>query len=117
MGHFMYRNRFHIHPRRAVAALSVCAMAFGASTTGSGGRGPARASAPAGPAAPAMFTQYCFPCHGSTSPQAGISIEKLATNQTSLADGFQHWTRIAGALEQHAMPPAGMPQPEEKERA
>jgi len=64
-----------------------------------------------------MFEQFCFPCHGTSSPMAGISIEKLATNQISLADGFQTWTRIAAALEGHVMPPEGMPQPDEKDRA
>jgi hypothetical protein len=64
-----------------------------------------------------MFEQYCFPCHGTSSPMAGISIEKLATGQTPLAEGFPQWTRIAAALEQHAMPPEGMPQPDEKDRA
>ncbi len=68
-------------------------------------------------APPPMFAQYCFPCHGTSSPMAGISVEKLATNQITIGDGYQHWTRIAAALENHVMPPAGMPQPEDKERA
>jgi hypothetical protein len=46
---------------------------------------------------------------------AGISIEKLAA-QKSVGDGFQQWIRIATALEQHVMPPEGLPQPEEKDR-
>lgn len=64
-----------------------------------------------------MFSQYCFPCHGASGPMAGISVEKLASGQTSIGDGFQLWTRVAAALEQHVMPPAGMPEPDEKERA
>jgi hypothetical protein len=68
-------------------------------------------------ATPPLFAQYCFPCHGTSGPMAGISIEKVATGQTSIGDGFALWVRVATALEQHAMPPEGMPQPEEKDRA
>jgi hypothetical protein len=89
----------------------------GASTSGPSPRPPASVAAPAAVAAPPLFAQYCFPCHSGNTPQAGINIEKLATNQISLGDGFQTWTRIAAALEGHVMPPQPMPQPEEKDRA
>src|SRR5580658_6918443 len=105
----MTRNRFH--NRRTAAALGVCAIALTAAGGNIHGAGPATSTAPP------IFSQYCFPCHGTSSPMAGISIEKLATQQTSLGDGFAQWTRIAAALEQHVMPPDGMPQPDDKERA
>lgn len=112
----MTRNRFHIRGnskrrRTTAAALGFCAIAL----TAAGGN--IHGASPAESAAPPTFSQYCFSCHGASSPMAGISIEKLATQQTSLGDGFAQWTRIAAALEQHVMPPEGMPQPDEKERA
>ena len=113
-------------PRRLVAAIGICALTLlaaggtihGAST----GTTAATQQHPAHPAqttpnTPPLFAQYCFPCHGDSAPMAGISVQKLATGQTSVADGFQHWTRIAAALENHVMPPAGMPQPDDKDRA
>ncbi|HVY93157.1 MAG TPA: DUF1592 domain-containing protein, partial [Bryobacteraceae bacterium] len=66
---------------------------------------------------PELFAQFCFPCHSGNTPQAGINIEKLATNQISVNEGYFTWTRIAAALEGHVMPPSVMPQPEEKDRA
>ncbi|HEU5022787.1 MAG TPA: DUF1587 domain-containing protein, partial [Bryobacteraceae bacterium] len=115
-------SRFHIHQSgRIIAALATCGIAFiavggnirGASTATSPGRHPAAAT----PATPDLFAQFCFPCHSGDAPKAGINIEKLATNQISLGEGFQTWTRIAAALEGHVMPPSIMPQPEEKDRA
>ncbi len=111
------RKRSHILRRRHAltstgVALALCAIAL---TVGSGnihGAGPTTTAS----TTPPLFSQYCFPCHGTSTPMAGISIEKLATGQTSLGDGFAHWTRIAAALEGHVMPPEGMPQPDEKER-
>ena len=85
------------------AMLAACAVALTGAGTGSA------------PTAPPLFGQYCFPCHGTTSPMAGISIEKLA-GQNSVGDGFSQWMRVAAALEQHIMPPQGMPQPDDKDR-
>ena len=89
--------------------LGVCAAALTGAGGGVHGAGPATSTAPP------MFAQYCFPCHGTSSPMAGISIEKLA-GQNSVGTGFSQWMRIATALEQHVMPPEGMPQPEDKDR-
>ena len=62
-----------------------------------------------------MLKQYCFQCHGATSPMAGISLQQLTTT-TSLADGYQQWQKVAAALEQNRMHPKGMPQPTDAER-
>ena len=97
--------------RLFAAALGVSLIAFTGAGSSVHGADPATSSS-----APPIFSQYCFPCHGTTGPMAGISIEKLATTPHSIGDGFQQWMRIATALETHIMPPEGMPQPEEKER-
>jgi hypothetical protein len=57
-----------------------------------------------------IFEQYCYVCHGLESPQAGMSLERLAT-QGVTGDNFQQWQKVATALEQKVMPPKGMPQP------
>ncbi|MBI2687958.1 MAG: DUF1592 domain-containing protein [Acidobacteria bacterium] len=61
-----------------------------------------------------VLRQYCFQCHGKTAA-AGLSLENL-TAQSSVGDGFQHWEKVAAALEQKRMPPAPMPQPTDAER-
>ncbi|HVV43548.1 MAG TPA: DUF1592 domain-containing protein [Bryobacteraceae bacterium] len=115
------RNRFHItHRGRVIAAAAACGIAFiavggnirGASTSSNPRPHPAAAAK-----TPELFAQFCFPCHSGNSPQAGVNIEKLATSQISIGEGFQTWTRIAAALEGHVMPPSIMPQPDEKDRA
>lgn len=45
----------------------------------------------------------------------GINLEKMAA-EDSIAESFQHWQKVAMALEQKAMPPAKMPQPSDAER-
>jgi hypothetical protein len=45
----------------------------------------------------------------------GLSLEKLSA-QPSMGEGFQHWEKVAAALEQRRMPPAKMPQPTDAER-
>ncbi len=62
-----------------------------------------------------IFEQYCFGCHDLESPQAGMSLERLTT-QGLTGDNFQHWQKVATALEQKLMPPKGMPQPSNEER-
>jgi hypothetical protein len=62
-----------------------------------------------------LFEQYCYVCHGLESPQAGMSLERLAT-QGVTDDNFHQWQKVATALEQKVMPPKGMPQPSDEER-
>jgi len=69
---------------------------------------------PASPAA--MFKQYCFTCHGNNLATAGISLEKL-TAAPSVAENYQAWERIIAVLGQKRMPPKGMPQPTDEQRA
>src|SRR5688572_16844202 len=61
------------------------------------------------PPAPTL-RQYCVQCHGKSNPMGGVSIEKLIA-QRSVGDSFQHWEKVAAALEQKRMPPEKMPQP------
>src|SRR6476646_11248424 len=90
--------------RKLIAALTLCAAIV--LTVGQTIRGADEAAPNPAP----MLKQYCFQCHGATSPMAGISLQQLTTT-TSLANGYQQWEKVAAALEQHRMPPTGMPQP------
>jgi mono/diheme cytochrome c family protein len=63
-----------------------------------------------------IFKQYCFQCHGLTSPKAGVSLERLSA-QGLLGENYQQWEKVAAALEQKIMPPKFMPQPSDAERA
>jgi hypothetical protein len=47
---------------------------------------------------------------------AGVSLETIAA-QPSVAQSYQTWEKVVAALEQHRMPPKGMPQPSEEQRA
>jgi len=61
-----------------------------------------------------VLRQYCFQCHGKTA-MGGISLEQLSA-QASMGESFQHWEKVATALEQKRMPPAAMPQPSDADR-
>jgi len=65
---------------------------------------------------PPMFKQYCFGCHGNNVATSGISLEKL-TAAPSVAENYQAWQRIIAALDQKRMPPKGLPQPSDEDRA
>lgn len=61
-----------------------------------------------------VLRQFCFQCHGK-SAMGGLSLEQLAA-QPSMGESFQHWEKVAAALETKRMPPAQMPQPTDAER-
>ncbi|MCU1232356.1 MAG: hypothetical protein JWP63_323, partial [Candidatus Solibacter sp.] len=64
----------------------------------------------------ATFRQYCFQCHSNAAAMGGIRLETLASHPPG-GDNFQQWQRVAAALEQSRMPPKGMPQPGDPQRA
>ena len=64
---------------------------------------------------PDTFHQYCFGCHSDATANAGVNLEHLVS-EPSVADSFKQWKRVAAALEQDAMPPAGAPAPNEQDR-
>lgn len=62
-----------------------------------------------------VLRQYCFQCHGKAA-MGGLSLEKL-TAQPSMGESFQHWEKVAAAIEGKRMPPAAMPQPTDADRS
>jgi len=71
---------------------------------------PSRTSTP-----PRTFQTYCFECHGTKKPEAGLSIEKLV-GQLSVATQWQDWEKVAEMLETGMMPPLEAEQPTDAER-
>ncbi|HBY61877.1 MAG TPA: hypothetical protein DEH78_18820, partial [Solibacterales bacterium] len=69
-------------------------------------------AAPSDPSA--TFKQYCYTCHGKAR-MGGLNLQEVATRGAVGAD-FQHWQKVAAALEAGQMPPARMPQPTAAER-
>src|SRR5687768_5104877 len=53
---------------------------------------------------PATFQKYCFECHGTRKPEAGLSIEKLVGG-FSIGAHWQQWEKVAEMLETGMMPP------------
>ena len=64
---------------------------------------------------PGTFRQYCLWCHSNAKANAGINLERLVA-EPSVMESFKQWNKVAAALEQNAMPPAGAPAPSEQER-
>ena len=64
---------------------------------------------------PETFSRYCYACHSDAIANAGINLERLLSEST-VADSFRQWRRVAAALEQHSMPPPGAPAPAGRER-
>ena len=62
-----------------------------------------------------LVAKYCVQCHAGVTPMGGVNLQQL-TSQTSVGEGFAIWGKVATVLEQHRMPPKGMPQPTDDER-
>ena len=54
--------------------------------------------------APDVFQKYCFECHGTYKPEAGLSIEGLL-RQPSVGAHSEQWEKVLDMLETQAMPP------------
>ncbi len=66
------------------------------------------------PNAAPVLQQFCFQCHGNAAMGA-LNLQKIAA-LPSMAENYQHWEKVASALEQKQMPPAKMPQPSDEQR-
>jgi hypothetical protein len=85
-------------------------------TAGLPASGPRRSSTPS-PAPLATFQKYCFDCHGTRNPEAGLSLETLVAD-LSLGGHWEEWEKVAEMLGTGMMPPLDADaQPTEAERA
>ena len=53
----------------------------------------------------ATLDQYCFRCHSSTTPRAGVNLRGL--DFANLEDNGAIWEKVLRKLRSHEMPPAG----------
>ncbi len=71
--------------------------------------------------APPAFQKYCLGCHTGSTAQAGINITQLTAKDhlstESFGQDYRQWQRIITAVETRHMPPKGMPQPDDTQRA
>src|ERR1700752_4188678 len=70
----------------------------------------ARAPRPAAPppsAAPDVFKDYCFECHGTDKPKGDLSLERLVgeASPTSVGANWQDWEKVVEVLESGRRPP------------
>src|SRR4051812_10797706 len=75
---------------------------------------PTRTAPSPEPTAP--LKQYCTGCHGRAVANGGINVEQLIAKPSVTDSNFNHWQKVAKALEQRRMPPPKMKQPEDADR-
>lgn len=63
------------------------------------------------PAVRQMVRDYCMDCHGSSEPEAGLSLD--ATVETPYTQNAETWEKVIRRLRARQMPPADMPRPKE----
>jgi hypothetical protein len=85
------------------AALLVALATMMSAQTQAPASGRPSALAPA-PSPPPTFQKYCFECHGTDKPKAGISLETL-TAQPTFSSHWENWEKVAEMLETGQMPP------------
>jgi hypothetical protein len=66
---------------------------------------------------PSIFQKYCFECHGTAKPEAGLSIKRLVS-EPSIGVQPESWEKMAEMLETGMMPPLeASDQPTDGERS
>jgi mono/diheme cytochrome c family protein len=63
-----------------------------------------------------LLAQFCGNCHGPKKPPGGVDVEKYHTVAEIRKDAAA-WRRILAQLRDRSMPPSGMPQPSDTQRA
>ena len=59
----------------------------------------------------AVLDRYCVVCHNEQARTAGLALDKMNVEQVS--EGAPVWEKVLRKLRGRAMPPAGMPRPDE----
>ena len=59
----------------------------------------------------AVLDRYCVVCHNEQALTAGLALDRLDIEQVS--EGAPQWEKVLRKLQGRAMPPAGMPRPDE----
>jgi mono/diheme cytochrome c family protein len=72
-----------------------------------------QSTAAATPPQAAVLDRYCMSCHGARLKTAGLSLESLDLH--NVARDAAVWEKVARKLRSGAMPPAGLPRPDERD--
>lgn len=62
-----------------------------------------------------VLERYCFDCHTTENPEAGIALDRYDDQAMAIKDG-KTWLRVRDAIEGHVMPPVDKSQPSLRER-
>ena len=71
---------------------------------------------PPGPAPPAsthraLLDRYCVTCHNEKLRTADLTLDTM--DVVNVSEGAEEWERVVRKLHARAMPPAGMPRPDQ----
>jgi mono/diheme cytochrome c family protein len=93
-----------------VAAIVIPVLAFWSVAASGQSAGPAPKQDPASSAS-AVFTKYCVTCHNARLKTAGLVIDPAGLSHVST--DAEVWEKVIRKLRSNAMPPAGMPRPDQ----
>src|SRR5262245_57127378 len=62
-----------------------------------------------------LLKNYCLGCHSGPKAKAGLSLDKITTDEQAAADRTT-WEKVIQVLTAREMPPAKKPQPSAAER-
>ena len=88
--------------RRLMPAVGVLCLLLPAASS---------AQVAASPASRAVLDQYCVVCHNQTTKTAELALDAL--DLAHVADNAEVWEKVVRKIRTGAMPPAGMPRPEQ----
>src|SRR5260370_9540566 len=63
----------------------------------------------------ALLKSYCYGCHRSKSPAAGLDLARFDTLDSALAQP-RPWSAVIARVKEASMPPKGMPAPSMEQR-
>src|SRR5580765_5028202 len=98
--------------RHTIAVVAACALTL-AATPHAAGRQDARAPSAAhtAPASKTLVETYCVGCHNARTRTAGLDLASLDVDDAPAR--AEIWEKVVRKLRTGAMPPAGMPRPDE----
>src|SRR6476469_6693570 len=96
--------------RRAIATSVQCAVVAAVVMTAGGQRATLQAPADSGPAR-AVLDRYCVTCHNQRTRTAGLTLDRLDLTHVDAQPAI--WEAVVRKVRTRAMPPQGMPRPDD----
>jgi len=96
--------------RRAIATSVQCAVVAAVVMTAGGQRATLQAPADSGPAR-AVLDRYCVTCHNQRTRTAGLTLDRLDLTHVDAQPSI--WEAVVRKERTRAMPPQGMPRPDD----